>query len=164
LTAASVLTGAGADRVTLHNVTNSVINTEADEDRVSLTGRIEGTRVNLGDGNDTLDIRKATFTGSNELEGGAGIDTAKFTGSSLDYEITRGTSAGDVLMRNIETNEIVTLRNFESLQFLNHEGEETGSVNINDIVADPTQISMTEVAIWVLVLARMKVEANIFDC
>ena len=140
LTAASVVTGAGADRVTLNNVTNSGINTGADADRVTLTGTIQGTAVNLGEGNDTLDIRTATFTGRNVLDGGAGIDTAKFNGSALDYEISRGTNPGDVLMRNKATGATVTLKNFESLQFLNEQGRVTGSVNIDfehGIVASP---------------------------
>ena len=85
-----LLTGSGNDVISLENTDfkGSNIDTGYGADILKVSGRVslEGSsRVNLGGGDDILEINRGTYLGGEKVDGGIGIDTLIVNEPTIDF-------------------------------------------------------------------------------
>ena len=85
-----LLTGSGNDVISLENTDfkGSNIDTGYGADILKVSGRVslEGSsRVNLGEGDDILEINRGTYLGGEKVDGGIGIDTLIVNEPMIDF-------------------------------------------------------------------------------
>ena len=120
-TAFSATTGAGADTLSLRGGNLTSASTGGGADSVSLTGdaAAASTKVDLGDGDDTLRLDWQPTTGAS-LDGGAGTDTVRMASA-----LAEAASAGTAFQ--------ATISNFEKLRLDAVAGGKKDTVNLKNV-------------------------------
>ncbi|QEI05269.1 DUF4214 domain-containing protein [Pigmentiphaga aceris] len=114
----TINTGAGTDTITANGASISVLNTGGGNDVVTIrNSALSATsKVNLGDGDDTLTLTHAPIAGA-VVDGGAGRDTLKMGSATPNYALINAVThfevlAVDVASTILDVGQVTSMKEF----------------------------------------------------